>query len=203
MIPKLQKPIQGEAPITFKFGEAPKWYKDVFHCGHNGVDFGVKEGTPVMACGRGVVSYADYIPDTDGCGVILKHTWGLSLYWHLKQIIAKIGDEKEKADLIGFSGATGFVTGPHLHFGIKSNEFFDGSINGWVDPLVYIADMGEIPNTPLIEPRQYIVRPFDSLWSIAEKFYKNGAYWRKIYEANSHKIKDPGLIYPLQILLIP
>lgn len=49
----------------------------------------------------------------------------------------------------------------------------------------------------------YVVKKGDCLWKIAKKFYGNGKYYTKIYNANKDKIKNPNLIYPGQKLIIP
>ena len=49
----------------------------------------------------------------------------------------------------------------------------------------------------------YTVKRGDCLWNIAKKFYGNGAKYKKIYEANKDKIKNPNLIYTGQVLVIP
>ena len=51
--------------------------------------------------------------------------------------------------------------------------------------------------------RRCVVKKGDCLWRIAEKVYGNGFLWKKLFEANRNKIKDPNLIYPGQILNIP
>ena len=51
--------------------------------------------------------------------------------------------------------------------------------------------------------KTYTVKSGDSLWSIAKRFYGNGAQYPKIYEANKDKIKNPNLIYAGQVLTIP
>lgn len=55
------------------------------------------------------------------------------------------------------------------------------------------------------KPKQktYTVKKGDCLWNIAKKFYGNGAQYIKIYNANKSKIKNPNLIYPGQVLVIP
>ena len=55
------------------------------------------------------------------------------------------------------------------------------------------------------KPKQktYTVKKGDCLWNIAKKFYGNGAKYTKIYNANKSKIKNPNLIYPGQVLVIP
>lgn len=51
--------------------------------------------------------------------------------------------------------------------------------------------------------RYYTVKKGDCLWNIAKKYYGNGAQYKKIYNANKDKIKNPNLIYPGQKFLIP
>ena len=51
--------------------------------------------------------------------------------------------------------------------------------------------------------KKYTVKKGDCLWRIEKKFYGNGSLWRRIYAANRSKIKDPDLIYPGQVLVIP
>jgi hypothetical protein len=50
---------------------------------------------------------------------------------------------------------------------------------------------------------KYTVKKGDCLWNIAKKFYGNGSKWKKIYEANKKKIRNPNLIYVGQVLIIP
>src|SRR5690606_17027041 len=58
------------------------------------------------------------------------------------------------------------------------------------------------PNTKP-QPKTYVVKSGDSLWVIAKRIYGNGNQWRKIWEANRDKIKNPDIIYPGQKLTIP
>lgn len=200
---KIGYPFRGSFPITFKFGEAPDWYVKRFGYPHNGVDFGLPIGTPVLACDAGTVIFADSVPDANGCGVILGHKWGQSLYWHLKDVFVRAGQEVKKGDVLGLSGQTGFATGPHLHFGVKVRGCFVEGMKGWCNPLDFLEVGGVQPPSQVVKKRFYWVRPGDSLWKIAKKFYGSGFEWRRIYEANREKIKDPALIYPLQKLWIP
>lgn len=51
--------------------------------------------------------------------------------------------------------------------------------------------------------KTYTVKKGDCLWNIAKKYYGNGSYYTKIYNANKDKIKNPNLIYPGQVLTLP
>jgi len=203
MKPRLRLPFDVRPRITFNFGEAPEWYTKVFGYPHNGVDFGMKTGTSIKACDDGKVIYSDTVPDSNGCGIIMSHDWGRSLYWHLSKLIAKSGSLIRKGATIGLSGATGFVTGPHLHWGIKVDDVPSITMRGWTDPMEFLAKppVGELPPKPIF--KYHLVRPGESLWSIAVKYYAAGALWRRIYDVNRDKIFDPGLIFPFQRLLIP
>jgi murein DD-endopeptidase MepM/ murein hydrolase activator NlpD len=201
--PSLAWPVVGRYPISFRFGEAPGWYTKIFGGPHNGIDISCPEGTPVLGCDKGEVSFSDDIPDSNGKGLILKHTWGVSLYWHLSQNIAKLGNLVEKGSMIGHSGQTGYCTGPHLHFAIKVYGQEIPGMKGWTDPVLYLSEPVPVPTPPPTLTKYHLVKPGDSLWSIAQKYYGNGFEWRRIFEANKEKIKNPNLIWPLQRLLIP
>ena len=203
MTPQIEYPFKGKYRISFAFGEDPAWYVKVFGYPHSGVDFATPIGTPIRACDTGKIVYADGVPDSNGCGINILHDWGLSQYWHLSRLSATLGKKFNKGQVIGFSGDTGFATGPHLHFGTKVKGINPAGMRRWSNPLNYIADTIPPINYNPVEPRYYRVKLGDSLWKIAIKFYRDGYQWRRIYEANKEKIKDPILIYPLQKFLIP
>ncbi len=83
---------------------------------HSGLDLGAPEGTPVLAPARGVVSLVgDFF--YQGKLVYLDHGSGWSTgYFHLSEILVALGDTVEAGQAIGLVGATGRVTGPHLHW---------------------------------------------------------------------------------------
>jgi murein DD-endopeptidase MepM/ murein hydrolase activator NlpD len=83
---------------------------------HLGVDYGAPMGTPVRAVGDGVVDFAG-VQNGYGNVVVLKHSNDrTTLYAHLSRIDVHKGQRVEQAQRIGAVGATGWATGPHLHF---------------------------------------------------------------------------------------
>lgn len=201
--PKIRKPFDGDFPITQRFAEALPWYVAITGYPHNGIDFGLPEGTPVIATDDGTISYADNVPDSDGKGINIIHNWGISQYWHLSELSAKLGQEVKKGDLIGYSGNTGWSTGPHLHFGIKVKGQGLENMRGWNDPALYFDEAPTQPTAPAIKPVKYTIKKNDTLWGIAEQFYGQGYYWTKIYEANKSVIANPTFIYPGVTINIP
>jgi murein DD-endopeptidase MepM/ murein hydrolase activator NlpD len=91
--------------------------------GHHGIDFAARTGTPVLASADGkVVGSADIDPDGAKYGKTIRvvHANGLeSVYAHLDRRVVAAGDTVRAGQVIGLSGATGKVTGPHLHFEVR------------------------------------------------------------------------------------
>ena len=86
---------------------------------HAGIDFGVPEGTRVLASARGKVVLARARIVT-GYTVVLEHLPGLySLYYHMANIAVSEGSIVETGAFLGQSGSTGLATGPHLHWEIR------------------------------------------------------------------------------------
>jgi murein DD-endopeptidase MepM/ murein hydrolase activator NlpD len=86
---------------------------------HFGVDVAAPQGTLIRAPADGMVSLAE--PDLyfTGGTVILDHGLGLSsVFAHMESVTAKVGDRLKQGDAVGTVGATGRVTGPHLHWGM-------------------------------------------------------------------------------------
>jgi murein DD-endopeptidase MepM/ murein hydrolase activator NlpD len=86
---------------------------------HRGTDFHAPSGTPVVAANDGVVMIAQGM-FYEGNLVVIDHGQQFStLYMHLSKIEVKVGDRVHKGQRLGLSGATGRVTGPHLHLGVR------------------------------------------------------------------------------------
>ena len=91
---------------------------------HNGVDYSAPTGTAVRSVGDGAVEFAGRM---NGYGNViqLRHASGKStLYAHLSRIDVRPGQRVEQGQRIGAVGATGWATGPHLHFEFRLNGQF-------------------------------------------------------------------------------
>lgn len=95
---------------------------------HNGIDFGVPTGTKIVSALPGVVTAVGNTDSYKGCysygkWVLVKHTNGLStLYAHLSVISVVQGETVSRGELVGYSGKTGYATGPHLHFTLYASD---------------------------------------------------------------------------------
>ncbi|OGF64426.1 hypothetical protein A2661_02700 [Candidatus Giovannonibacteria bacterium RIFCSPHIGHO2_01_FULL_45_24] len=150
----LLNPIDGGV-ITQEFGRTSfSKYTDVYGGnGHNGIDFRAAVGTPVRAAESGVVKATgntDYICSRGSYGkwVLMEHPNKLAtLYAHLSLVRVGARQEVQKGDIIGYSGNTGYTTGPHLHFTVydsrtvqlrKSRICGVLPYGGYLDPANYL-----------------------------------------------------------------
>jgi murein DD-endopeptidase MepM/ murein hydrolase activator NlpD len=86
---------------------------------HRGVDFAAPPGTPIMAAGDGVVETAGGKGDY-GNFVLLRHNNNFeTAYAHMSRIAAHLGEHVHQGQVIGYVGATGRATGPHLHYEVR------------------------------------------------------------------------------------
>jgi murein DD-endopeptidase MepM/ murein hydrolase activator NlpD len=89
---------------------------------HSGLDLRAASGTPVKSSGAGLVTLAMDLYYS-GNTVIVDHGGGLfTIYAHLSKLQVRPGDRVRPGQVIGLSGATGRVTGPHLHWGAKIGD---------------------------------------------------------------------------------
>ncbi|HKW61520.1 MAG TPA: M23 family metallopeptidase [Candidatus Acidoferrum sp.] len=85
---------------------------------HGGVDFPAVTGTPIHAAQSGRVALAQEL-FFSGNTVVVDHGLGIyTFYGHLSEINVKVGDALQSGEVLGKVGATGRVTGPHLHWGL-------------------------------------------------------------------------------------
>jgi murein DD-endopeptidase MepM/ murein hydrolase activator NlpD len=109
---------------------------------HGGVDLRGEEGTPVYAPAAGEVALSEELY-VRGNAVILRHGLGVcSAYYHLSKRFVEPGQRVKRGDLLGYVGATGLVTGPHLHWEVRvlgqtSNPavFTKPDLWSWLAPL--------------------------------------------------------------------
>lgn len=147
--------------ITQLFGKTSASARLYVSGSHNGVDFGAGIGTPAKAVLSGTVLGTG---DTDvtcpkasfGRWVFIKHDNGLStIYGHLSVISAQGGQRVNTGDIIGYTGSTGYSTGPHLHISAYASDAVSiqnrasasclgktytmpiAPIEGYLDPMVY------------------------------------------------------------------
>jgi murein DD-endopeptidase MepM/ murein hydrolase activator NlpD len=108
--------------------------------GHNGLDFGLPVGTPLLAVDDAEVIRADFDPTGFGHFLLLDHAWGESLCAHLDRIDVRVKQFVEEGEQVGLSGNTGISTGPHLHFSIRVHPYErkDGW-GGFCDPTPFMA----------------------------------------------------------------
>jgi murein DD-endopeptidase MepM/ murein hydrolase activator NlpD len=102
---------------------------------HTGVDLRAALGTEVLAANHGrVVLFGDFF--FNGYSLVLDHGGGLyTMYFHLSEFKVEMGAAVRKGDVIGLSGMTGRVTGPHLHWGARIN-------GARVDPFELVNKLG-------------------------------------------------------------
>jgi len=114
----LAAPVDG--PRSSSFG-LRRFFNDQPRAPHKGMDIAAVEGTIIAAPGKGVVTATgDYF--FNGKTVIIDHGQGfVTMYCHLSEIGVHEGQQLETDDPVGAVGATGRVTGPHLHFGTYLN----------------------------------------------------------------------------------
>jgi Peptidase family M23/Putative peptidoglycan binding domain len=127
-----------DAPITSPFGM--RWGRM-----HTGIDFGAAYGTHIEAAGVGTVSYAGWNSGGYGYLVIIDHRLGYqSWYAHMSRIATSAGRSVSGGDTIGYVGATGHATGPHLHFEVRHN-------GTPIDPMPYL-----LSGTAKLNPNSYL-----------------------------------------------
>jgi len=142
------KPIEG-GKLSQQYGAtkfAQKAYKTKFH---NGVDFAVPIGTPVIAAEDGVVLMAGNNGRVQyGKYIVIKHGNGLTtLYGHLSRQVVATGAAVKRGDVIGYSGNTGYSTGAHLHFTV----YLSSTVQ-----LKAIGGAGVIPVGYTLNPSDYL-----------------------------------------------
>ena len=133
--------------------------------GHNGIDIGMPSGTSVLAALSGSVTgtgNTDAIPGCYSFGkwVLIKHANGIStLYAHLSSVNVSAGQSVSTGSVIGYSGMTGYATGPHLHFATYASQGLQimtlGQYRGATTPCAN-ARMPVAPKDAYLNPMSYL-----------------------------------------------
>lgn len=150
--------------VTQRFGKTVAAKRLYTSGSHNGVDFGAPIGTPVKSVLDGIVIGTGNTDLVRGCysfgkWVLIRHPNGLStVYAHLSIIKVIEGQSVSTGDVIGYSGNTGYSTGPHLHLGVyasqgvrvenhvnsrscKSAKMPIADIKAYLDPFDYLPEL--------------------------------------------------------------
>ena len=151
--------------VTQPFGKTEAGKRLYLNGTHSGTDFRASVGTPVKAMADGIIAG---IGDTDlqcygvsfGRFVFIKYNNGLaSTYGHLSLIKVSAGESVARGDIVGYSGNTGYSTGPHLHVSVYARDAVDlktipskscpdrvltqpiAPINAYFDPMYYLPPL--------------------------------------------------------------
>lgn len=99
---------------------------------HKGIDIGASTGSDILAAADGTVTISTY-SSSAGNYIMISHGGGVStVYMHCSQRLVEVGDTVSQGQVIAKVGSTGYSTGPHLHFEIRSG-------GGNVDPSLYVS----------------------------------------------------------------
>ncbi len=133
--------------------------------GHNGIDFAAPIGTPIKSALSGIVLATGNTDSIKGCysfgkWVMVKHANGLNtMYSHLSQIDVSTGQSVSTGQILGYSGETGYATGPHLHFGVYVSSATQIVKLGTATNSKTPCAQATIPITPLsgyLDPMNYL-----------------------------------------------
>ncbi len=171
-------PLPGTPLITQGFGQNPSDYAPFGFAGHEGIDFGVPEGTPVYAPHDGFAKVTDDGAKNYGLSVVIEDVRRRSTLAHLSKSFVQSGQWISQGDKVGLSGQSGNSGGPHLHWTFKlmkdgKVQNKDNGYSGAMDPtevtrlwedkdLHHDASYTEESRPYLsmtFPPNQYIVNP--------------------------------------------
>ncbi|MGW6015956.1 M23 family metallopeptidase [Streptomyces sp. NPDC055210] len=126
-------PVTGYV-VTARYSQQGNWTTG--H--HTGIDLAVPVGTLVRSTSSGTVIVAGSDPRYGNYAVVRRSASENMLYAHLSKLSVQSGTSVAGGDELGLSGATGNVTGPHLHFEVRTEPVFGSDI----DPVAYLAKHG-------------------------------------------------------------
>lgn len=124
-------PCPASSRITSKFGDRESPTKGA-STNHKGIDIGASTGTAIVAAASGTVVISTYSYSA-GNYIMINHGGGVyTVYMHCSKLLVSEGAQVKQGQTIAKVGSTGYSTGPHLHFGIRSG-------GQYVNPLKYVS----------------------------------------------------------------
>jgi hypothetical protein len=162
-------PFNGTYPLTQAFDANPDFYRPYGLPAHEGVDWGMPVGTPLVSISAAKIKEVVSDPLLSAYGRHLRTAWTdaagqkwETIYAHLDKISVIPGQEVKIGELIGHSGNTGRSTGPHLHFSLKklgtrTASKHGGAFMDLVDPLPLLSleapqNSEAAPDKPTLPP---------------------------------------------------
>lgn len=183
---KLQYPLKGypgdpTIKLSQSFGGNKQIYQQFGMEGHNGLDYACLIGTPVLAVHDGRIEfYQETTNYGNGYGKNVRlyfeedgFTWDC-VYGHLDGY-SGVNREVKAGEVIGYSGNTGFSTGPHLHFGIrklKNGQVVDynNGYLGYLDPMPIFRGRNKMEIFKILGEETLVVKNLDGkYYTIATK----------------------------------
>ena len=110
---------------------------------HRGMDYHAAPGTPILAANSGQVILAHELFYEGNCVIINHGQQFMTIYMHMSRLDVKEGDQVRKGQQIGLSGATGRVTGPHLHIAVRWQDTYLDPAQLWALPLPNLSPTRE------------------------------------------------------------
>lgn len=148
----MRRPFNGSYTVTQTWGVNPETYARFGLKGHNGIDYGTPNGTPIVAPHDGIVIEAAFDASGYGMYVKIENDKEGSILAHLHSFNVNPGDKILEGQQIGISNNTGFSTGPHLHWGYyRKPRTRDDGYSGTTNPWPYLSE--NIQNPPKEEPK--------------------------------------------------
>jgi len=133
--------------ITQGFGANPAYYKQFGQKGHNGIDYGQNTGTTIYAAESGTIYFEGFgqnnawLGAVAGISVLIDHGKFYTGYAHMQNTVINRGQKVSKGQVIGYVGATGTATGPHLHFEVLPKPVnINNGYYGRTNPAPYFLE---------------------------------------------------------------
>ncbi len=124
-------PCPSSSRITSNFGDRESPTEGA-SSNHKGIDIGASSGSDIVAAADGQVVISTYSYSA-GNYIMIDHGGGVTtVYMHCSKLLAGVGQQVKKGQVIAKVGSTGYSTGPHLHFGIRSGGTY-------VNPRSYVS----------------------------------------------------------------